>query len=351
MRGITLLVAALALVAPAGAQEYTWTADRPDGVAPVGISTDRTLAGGALEVAYRFARMEAIGLKFGNHPFSEGDALDLFTFVPLERASEAHIVTVGLGLTDAITLSGTGAWVMKTRTAANEKIFFSNESLGFSDAEVDALWQVHASGPWRGQLQMGVVIPTGSIEQEGDFPAFDEVAAMTDVQLPYDMQIGSGAWALVPGLGAQVMNQFGSVGAQVRAYFPLADNDQGWRPGNRVDGRAWLAYRFNDFVSASGGVRATAFNSIQGADPDLETLRDPGDLALSFAGERVDLPLGLNLRITEGPLAGHRLGIEAVWTVHEEFDGPSVASDWGFIIGWQKEFGLGFGSLEGISPF
>jgi len=36
--------------------------------------------------------------------------------------------------------------------------------------------------------------------------------------------------------------------------------------------------------------------------------------------------------------------------MHEEFDSPSVAS-WGFIISWQKEFGLGFGSLGGISPF
>jgi hypothetical protein len=191
------------------------------------------------------------------------------------------------------------------------------------------------------------------VEETGDFPASGDLGAATDAQLPYNMQIGSGAWALVPGLTAQVMNEFGSVGGQVLGYFALADNDRGWRPGNSVHANLWAGYRFNDVVSASVGARMSASSSIQGVDPDLETLRDPGDLALSFAGERVDLPLGVNLRMTEGPLAGHRLSLESVWTVHEEFDGPALASDWGFIIGWQKEFGLGSmgGGLGDLWPF
>ena len=49
-------------------------------------------------------------------------------------------------------------------------------------------------------------------------------------------------------------------------------------------------------------------------------------------------------------LGGHRIGIEGIWTVHEESDGPQLASDWGFVIGWQKEFGLG-AALGGAMPF
>ena len=67
---------------------------------------------------------------------------------------------------------------------------------------------------------------------------------------------------------------------------------------------------------------------------------DPGDLALAFAAERVNLPLGVNLRMPQGPLAGHRIGLKTVWTVHKDMDGPNIASDWGFAMGWQKEFGL-----------
>lgn len=55
MRGIPLLAATLLLAAaPVSAQEYVWNADRPDGVARVGIHADRPLAGGTLRVDYRF---------------------------------------------------------------------------------------------------------------------------------------------------------------------------------------------------------------------------------------------------------------------------------------------------------
>jgi len=260
-------------------------------------------------------------------------------------------VHLGYGLTEELTLSATGGWVTKNRSAGNEEVFFSNEASGMTDIEVDALWQVYATGPWRGHVQMGVVIPTGSVGEVGDFPASGEFGGATGAQLPYNMQTGSGAWALVPGISGQVMNEFGSFGAQVSAVFPLADNDRGWRPGTQVNGNVWVGYRFNDYVSASSGVRMSGFNAIQGIDPDLETLRDPGDLALSFAGERLEIPLGINFRMMEGTLTGHRIGIESIWTVHEEFDGPTLAADWGFAIGWQKEFGLGSGSLGGLLPF
>ena len=110
MRGTPVLVAALTLVAAhgLGAQEYMWTADRPDAVAPAGITNDRTLGAGNLELAYRFNRTELTGLKFGNQIFDPNEALDLFTFVPVEGVAEAHIVHVGLGLNDDLTVTATG---------------------------------------------------------------------------------------------------------------------------------------------------------------------------------------------------------------------------------------------------
>jgi hypothetical protein len=66
---------------------------------------------------------------------------------------------------------------------------------------------------------MGVLIPTGSVDETGDFPASGDLGAADDVQLPYSMQTGSGAWALVPGITAQVMNNVGTVGGQVLGYF------------------------------------------------------------------------------------------------------------------------------------
>ena len=82
-----------------------------------------------------------------------------------------------------------------------------------------------------------------------------------------------------------------------------------------------------------------SFEGIEGFDPDLDPARDPGEWPISFAGTRVDIPVGLNLYMPEdGPWAGHRLSVELVFPVHESFDGPWLASDWGASVGWQVGF-------------
>jgi hypothetical protein len=342
MRGTTVLAAALLLAAaPLGAQEYVWTEDRPDGVAPPGIWSDRTLPGETLEVLYRYGHLNARGLRFGEVELLGSDVRDLgFTFVPVERTLDAHMFGVGVGITDAFTVAARAAWLEKNRTTAGDSVVFFNETSGISDVEVDALYEFYRAGPYRGHFQLGALIPVGSVEERGDFPD------ATNVILPYEMQIGTGSWAIAPGVTGQAMNEVGSVGAQIRAIFWLTDNDRGWRPGNQLEGELWAGYRFNDFVSVSGGVRGIHTSALQGFDPDLETFRDPGDLALSVATERVDLPLGVNLRLPPGsPLAGQRLSVEAVWTVHEESDGPILADDWGFIVGFQSSLDFGMGLL------
>ena len=336
MRGIILLTAALSLAAaPAGAQVFVWNADRPDGASPVGIVADRTLAKGSVQTRYRFMRMKAQGLRSGADQLADLDALDLgFSFVPVRRTVDVHMVSVGIGVTDDLTLRASGGWTSKQSEFANEDTFFDTEASGIADLEGDILWQLYGSGPWRGHVQLGIVAPVGSVDQRADFPE------ASDARLPYDMQIGSETWTLVPAFGAQVMNEFGSVGLQVRGSFPLAVNDRGWKPGQQVDAAFWMARRFNDFVSVSVGLRASVSKGIQGIDPELETLRVPDDLALSFGGNRVDFPIGINLRLPSGPLAGQRFGLEAVWTAHEDTHGPRIASDWTVSLGWQGTFSL-----------
>src|SRR5262245_58207978 len=118
MRGTTVLAAALLLAAaPVAAQQYTWNEDRPDGVAPAGIWGDRTLAKGTAEVGYRFAHSTARGIHLGQADIDEASVLDLgFTFVPLERTVQAHVASVGFGVTDYLTLMATGGWVQVNRT-------------------------------------------------------------------------------------------------------------------------------------------------------------------------------------------------------------------------------------------
>lgn len=330
---LTLAATAGPLVAPAAAQDHQWTTDRPDGAAPVGIVADRTLAAGELQVGYRFSNVDAEGLKSGPNFVSESQLLATFDFVPLSRAIDTHLVTLGYGLTDDLTVMGSVGYLSKRREVVNTEVFFIQETSDISDAQIDVLWDVWERGAHRAHVQLGAVIPLGSVEERGELPG------VADALLPYDMQIGTGSWAVVPGAVLATQNESGTVGLQVLGVIHLDDNERGYRPGDRVEGNLWAAYRLNDIFSLSSGVRARGSDPIQGFDPGLETFRDPGDLSLSFGGTRVDIPLGLNVRLEDGPLAGHRFGVEFAWTVHENLDGPLLANDWGFTLGWQSTLG------------
>ncbi len=340
-RLLTLALAALpaALVAgsavPAAAQELEWTADRPDGVAPVDIVGDHTLPEGTLQVKYRYGRMNSQGLKTGTNKLGELDVLALgFTYVPLSRSIDTNDITVDYGVTDAFTVQANVGYTSKSSEEANEDQYFTTSSSHLTDAEVDVLWNVWQEGACRANVQLGGVVPLGKVDERGTFPG------VVNAILPYDMQTGSGSWAVVPGATASVQNEFGTVGLQLLGVVRVNDNDRGYRLGNEFRSNLWLAYRFNDLVSASTGMRVLARERISGADPALETFRDPGDVGYSYGEKRVDFPLGLNVEVPRGPLEGNRFGVQFVWTVHEDVDGPYLASDWGFTVGWQRAFPL-----------
>ena len=335
MSARSLLVAALLMVAaPAGAQEYMWTDDRPDAVPPLGVFAARTLPAGALELTALYSKLDQAGIRFGSDLVDPNVLFEFHELVPFELTTAGWTARLGYGLTDDLTLAGRVGFLMRDRWQFNEDgVPFELESQGITDVEVHALYDVYESGPYRAHLQAGVVIPTGSVTLED---GFGDLRA--EGRLPYDMQMGAGAFGISPGATFQAMNEHGSVGAQVLATLYFAEKEE-WRAGDRAEVNAWAAYRFNRFFSGSARMRAAAYEEIAGFDPELDPDRDPGETPFAFGGRRVDLPVGLNFYMPEGRWEGHRLAIEFIWTVHEQFDDWfGLANDWGFQVGWQKAF-------------
>lgn len=337
MRRTSLLLAAsLALVAgPAAAQDeaHTWTVDRPDGTAPGGVFADRVLGQGGLELTAVYSKMSHMGLRFGSDFISIDETLGLFDVAPLSLSTELLEVRLGVGLGEGTSLLARTGLVSKRREQVTQDDFFVLESEALADTEVHLLWEAYSEGEVRAHLQGGVLIPTGSVEETGD------VAGIRTGILPYDMQTGVGTFGILPGFTIQMQNEVGTVGAQVMGRVHFGENDRGWTPGNAVEANGWAAYKLNDYFSASARIRAIGWGAIQNADETLDPFRDPGELASSFGGSRVDLPIGLNVYIPEGRLAGHRLSLEWVSNVHEDLDGPWLAADNGFVIAWQAVVG------------
>jgi len=336
MSARSLLVAAFLTVAaaPAGAQEFVWTDDRPDAVAPLGVFGARTLPAGALEFTALYSKMDQSGVRLGSDLIDPRILLDAHENVPFDLTTAGYVVRAAYGLSDDLTLAGRLGFQMRDRWQFNQdEVFFELESNGITDLELQALYDVYESGPYRAHLHAGLSVPTGSVTLEDGVEGLRE-----EGHLPYDMQIGAGAFGVSPGVTAQAMNENASVGAQLLATLYFLEKED-WRLGDRVDANVWGAFRLNRFFSASVRVRALAFEEIDGFDPELDPNRDLGEFPFGLSGRRVDIPVGLNLYMPEGRWQGHRGSIEFVFTAHERFEDYAwVASDWGFEVGWQKTF-------------
>ncbi len=328
-------LALLGLVAvPAAAQDaHIWTDMRPDAVAPAGISAAHMLSAGVFELRYDYQNSRFEGLILGSADVELLDVLDVYAQSPFERTDVSHGFNVGWGVSNTVTLEVSTAWIDRTRGIINDTIFNFSESSGIGDVLLDGLFEVFGRNGIRVHANLGFRIPTGSIDEAGVNAPGDSII------LPWDMQMGTGSFAIRPGFTAQIQNAKASVGAQVVSTIHLNDNDREYRWGNGLDASGWAGYVLNDVFAVNAGVRYARWGDFKGADITLNRLDDPGQDPIFSAGTRVDLPVGLNVMMPEGPLSKTLISAEFIFPVHQDYDQPRLKGDTSFRLTFSHAFG------------
>jgi hypothetical protein len=332
----SLIVAVLmAASSPLAAQdEWVWTGDRPDADAPLGVIGARTLDMGVMEVGYRFSQTNSRGVWFANDSLPLATTLQLYPVVPLTLSQQTHSAIFSWGLLDNLTLIGTAEFTIFERDQLTDTgILYITRIEALGDVTGSAVYEVYRSGPYRGNLSMGVVIPVGKARTWADTPFGIGQA------LPYDQRPGAGSFALTPGATFQVQNENGSLGMQFRSRIYLDVHAPGvidWTPGDRYHADGWAAYKINDAFSISAGVRWAMWGRIEGADTFLDPSMDPGSDPVTgqAGGQRADLPVGITLKMPGGPLEGHRIQLESIYTLHHDYEGARLGQDWAIQLGW-----------------
>lgn len=329
----SLIVAVLmAASSPLAAQEeWMWTGDRPDSDAPLGVIGARTLDMGVMEVGYRFSQTNSRGVWFANDSLPLATTLQLYPVAPLTLSQQTHGAIFSWGLMDNLTLIGTAEFSIFEREQLTDMgILYITRTEALGDLTAAALYEVYRAGPYRANVSLGAVFPTGKSRTYADTPFG------ADQALPYDQRPGGGTIGITPGAAFQVQNEVGTVGATFRARINLIEGTTDWAPGDRYEANGWGAYKINDALSLSAGVRWAIWGRIEGADPQLDPTMDPGnDPVIGLAGgQRADLPLGINLRMPGGILEGHRIQLETVYSLHHDYEGVRLGQDWAITLGW-----------------
>jgi hypothetical protein len=208
---------------------------------------------------------------------------------------------------------------------------FTVESGGFGDIGVAALVGLVREGSSRLHLNLGVTIPTGSIDQTDVTPASDP----DEAQLPYPMQIGTGTFGIVPGVTYLGMSERISWGGQATFNFQIGENDRDWGVGDRYMGTGWLAVRAATGLSFSARAKYQMWKDYSGADADLNPMMVPTARTDLRGGKRLDVPLGANYWINSGTLRGMRFLAEYEIPVWQDLSGPQLKSTGVLTLGVQ----------------
>lgn len=357
VRKSLIVVALLAVSTPLAAQQdeesYVWSSNRPDAQAPLGVMGERVLEQGHFELTYKFTQMNSRGVWYVSDSLPIATTLKLYSVAPATLSKQTHTVMAAFGLAPDLTILGTAEFSVYDREQYTATSYFVTTAQALGDITATAIYQVYASGPFRMTVSGGVVLPVGEARTWACTPfatgCVEDDSTTPHSALPYDMRPGGGTFAVMPGISGEVQNEHGSLGAQFKGRINIGSKsvdpfgavaaDSSFTYGDVYEANGWAAYRFNDVISISAGIRWQTWGKIEGGDPLLSAGQDPGNDAVSLSGQRVDMPLGINFVVPGNSFfAGHRLFLESVYAMHHDYEGPQLGLDWGINLGWRVDF-------------
>lgn len=315
-------------------EDHGHGAGRADGHAPIGVMGDHLHKAGEWMLSYRYMRMTMDGNRDGTDSLSAQDVLDQgYMVTPLDMTMEMHMFGAMFAPTDDVTLMAMVPFLRNemdhlTGMGAN----FTTESEGLGDISVTALWRLFENDRDRAHLNLGLSLPTGSVDER------DATPVNPSAKLPYPMQLGSGTTDLILGGTWTRTERAYSLGAQALATVRLGENDEDYTLGDLYQATVWGAYPVAESTSLSLRLAYVANGNIDGADPELNPAMVPTADPDLRAGQRLDVGLGVNFLNGTGDLAGLRAAAELLLPVYQDLDGPQLEVDSTLVLGLQYAF-------------
>jgi hypothetical protein len=309
--------------------------------APLGVMGDHTHNAGEWMFSYRFMRMEMDGNLEGTQTRSASQITGTmmnpgpYMVAPRKMTMDMHMFGAMYAPNDKVTM------MVMLPLLKNEMdhvtrmgTMFTTKSEGVGDAKVSALVNVYHSLDRRHRvhLNLGLSLPTGSIDERDDTPA------MANALLPYPMQLGSGTYDLLPGITYRAYSSQYNWGAQLMVTRRLSENDNDYTLGERYELNAWLARSWSPSLSSSVRVKHSSWDNIDGRNPELNPMMVPTADPSAQGGDRSDIAIGANYLFTAGSLKGQRLALEYSVPFYQELDGPQMEAQWALNLGLQFIF-------------
>lgn len=324
-----------------------------DSHAPIGVMGDHLHGKGEWMVSYRYMRMDM------KDNIQGSDSIDSDTIVtsianpfagpptvrvvPVQMTTEMHMVGLMYAPSDRVTLMAMVNYIKKSmdhRTymgmmGSNQLGTFTTNTSGMGDTKASALWSLYSDDRHKVHLNLGVSLPTGSIDEEDD--VLTPMNTRPTLRLPYAMQLGSGTYDLEPGITYSGGDGKLGWGAQWLATIRLSENDEDYTLGDMQRFTVWSSYRIKNSLSASLRMSYKDQDDIDGFDKAISapvTTANPEN----YGGTMLNVSVGVNYLFSQGTLRGHRLALEYEDTIDQDANGVQMEMQDMLVLGWQLAF-------------
>lgn len=194
---------------------------------------------------------------------------------------------------------------------------------GFGDIGISSGFKLSASNYQEWWLNIGVSLPTGSIDEQGDTPR-----APGDQQLPYTMQLGSGTWDFPVQLRYQRGGQH-ALGLLVSGTFRTGKNDRQYRLGDNYSLSTYYRYRLKNTLHMLFGADAQYSQSINGRDESLIVEAEfPYPASITnpelFGGALLSLRLGISWQFATNT----QISFDINDPIYQSLNGPQPKNNW-----------------------
>ncbi|MGZ3862116.1 MAG: hypothetical protein ACXVPN_11365 [Bacteroidia bacterium] len=324
---------------------------RPDAFAPAGIMTDHVHPKGEFGVAYGWMFSESKGNMQGTNLVNDDEIYYSkgYMMAPHLMRMQMHMLMPMYGITNRLTAM---AMIMYNVNKMNMHMMpmenmpgmvmdnyadmpTSSQSSGLGDTKLYLLYNVLGDCMHRLVLSGGVSFPTGKINAKGA-----TIQGQNDV-LPYNMQLGTGTFNVLPGLVYVGQTYHLNFGAAVSGNIKTGANNSNYRWGNEYSFSPWFAYKIRSWMSVSVRAEYYLAERVEGYDAaiHLSSANDPSSNVLNYGmQQRASVYGGINLYAPSTCLKGMRLMAEYGLPVYNEMAGLQMPAKSFFNVRLQYDF-------------
>ncbi|WPP47986.1 transporter [Catalinimonas niigatensis] len=305
-------------------------------LAPLGVMGSHTHSKGSWMFSYQLMRIHMQDNLTGRENIEKETILEQYMMVPASMNMWMHMLGGMYAVTDKLTLMGMLPYV-SNQMEMTDRMGMSSEmySSSLGDVSLTTLYSLYKSHTQNLQLNLGVSIPTGSIDKTS---TMHHMQHTVDVCLPYMMQTGSGTWDVMPAIAYTAIRKSLVYGVQGQARLRTGENTRAYRLGNLASLDGWLAYQQNNWLSYSLRLQALKRWEIYGQDRELDPMMSPASNALNSGNEVVNAFVGTSCTIRKGLFEGHRLALEYGIPLYQHLNGIQMLSQNTLLLGWQASF-------------